>query len=347
METKMRAATYWGGFLLLLALAFSSCKKDPPEEPGLDYGTGIFVVNEGNFTWGNASLSFIDANGTVNEKVFEGETGRPLGDVAQSMVEFEGAYFLVVNNSGKIEKVDRNLQESCAITGLTSPRHMAFISSNKAYVTDLYANAISIVDPSDCSVSGQIPIGSWTEDILLVNGEVFVCEMGADRLLVVDPSVDRVVDSIVVGREPNSLALDANGKLWVLCSGGIDEALPRLLRIDPGTRSVELDLSFPSLAESPARLVPDPTGTQLYFLNGDVFTLSISASQLPETPFIPANDHLFYGLSIHPESGDIYVTDAIDYVQRGQLLQYSASDGRALGNWATGIIPSQAFFIGQ
>jgi len=46
--------------LLLLLLLTSSCTDLFPEKIDYDEGAGVFICNEGNMTFGNASLSFFD-----------------------------------------------------------------------------------------------------------------------------------------------------------------------------------------------------------------------------------------------------------------------------------------------
>src|SRR5690606_6997354 len=91
-------------FLLFIFLTFLSCKDEEiiPPIPELSE-EGIFVLNEGNFTFGNGSLSYLDLNTEeIYNQIFFDVNGFPLGDVPQSMLEVGDVMYIVVNNSGKI-----------------------------------------------------------------------------------------------------------------------------------------------------------------------------------------------------------------------------------------------------
>jgi hypothetical protein len=63
---------------------------------------GAFIINEGNFRWGNGSLSFYSYDSSrIYNSVFESVNNRPLGDVPFSLAESENSLFIVVNNSAK------------------------------------------------------------------------------------------------------------------------------------------------------------------------------------------------------------------------------------------------------
>ena len=50
--------------------------------------------------------------------------GTPLGDVVQSITQFNNNAYVVVNNSNKIEVIDiTNFSSIATITGFTSPRY--------------------------------------------------------------------------------------------------------------------------------------------------------------------------------------------------------------------------------
>ena len=107
-----------------------------------DYGTteelsapssGLFITNEGNFQYGNATLSFYDpATRQVENEVFRRANGFRLGDVAQSMTLRNGIGWIVVNNSHVIFAIDTGtFREVGRITNLTSPRYIHFLSDER------------------------------------------------------------------------------------------------------------------------------------------------------------------------------------------------------------------------
>ena len=117
---------------LILLLLISSCDK--PKSLGKEdhfLSEGILISNEGNFQWGNASVSFYDEEkDTLLQDVFQSVNQRPLGDVLQSIYLDDKYAYLVVNNSGKIEVVEKHsfdLQHT--ISGFMSPRYFADLVS--------------------------------------------------------------------------------------------------------------------------------------------------------------------------------------------------------------------------
>jgi hypothetical protein len=329
---------------------FTSCKKDQPIPPSTNGtavtpGLGAFVVDEGNYLGGNAKISFFNfSDATAVEDLFQPTNTRPLGDVGQSMTLINGKEYVVVNNSGKIEVVNpSNCFSTNTITGFTSPRFILPLSPSKAYVSDLFANAISIVNLSSNTKTGSIPFPGESEAMVLANGEVFVSSTDHDKVFVMNPNTDVVTDSIQVAKGGNSMQMDNNGKLWVLCYGDYFTSAPGgLYRINTSTHLVEQSFPFTTL-QSPTRLCANTAGDTLYYLDNGVMRITSTAVVLPGAAFIPQTTHSFYGLAIRPGNGEVFVTDAVDYSQRGHLLQYSAS-GTLMNDAIVGVIPGGIYF---
>ncbi|MFT6716195.1 MAG: hypothetical protein ACJA0Q_000827, partial [Saprospiraceae bacterium] len=71
------------------------------------------------------------------------------------------------------------------------------------------------------------------------------------------------------------------------------------------------------------QLAINGTRDTLYFLNDGVFQFPISDSSIPTNPIIESESRNFYGLGVDPVSGEVYVSDAIDYIQKSKVFVYS------------------------
>ncbi len=101
-------------------------------EPIYDDSLGLFITCEGNFMYGNASLSYYNIEERkVENRVFRRANGADLGDVAQSMTIHDGRGYVVVNNSGIVFIIDPDtFVITGTIEGLTSPRYIHFVDDH-------------------------------------------------------------------------------------------------------------------------------------------------------------------------------------------------------------------------
>jgi hypothetical protein len=318
---------------LLFGAVFFSCVKDKPEpQPFVlkdpEPSERVFVINEGNFTSGNASISLYNRkNNEVQEDQFKAVNNMALGDVAQSMVLINEKYYVVVNNSGKVVVCDKSFKMSSNITGFVSPRYMLQVSASKAYVSDYKSGAVSVVNLSNNALSHHIALPGWSEEMLLLHNKVYVCNVNREYLYVIDPNEDKVEDSIWVGKNASGIQVDKYAKLWVLSSGDHSSSPARLSLINTSTQEVEKSWVF-AATRQPFKLAMNGRKDSLYFIDKDVFVMPVNASGLPDVPLISSGQSHFYGIGIHPITSEIYVSDAIDYVQRSHITVYSASGSK-------------------
>src|SRR6056297_2942605 len=151
--------------LLFLVVA---CADEPVETVFFDLDTenGVYVSCEGNFMYGNGSLSFYNTETKkVTNQLFYARNNAPLGDVVQSLSMFQDLLFVVVNNSGKIYIADAETAEyRGSVTGLTSPRYIHFLSEEKAYISDLYSAEMTIIHPATFEITGKIDLEGHTSE---------------------------------------------------------------------------------------------------------------------------------------------------------------------------------------
>ena len=354
----------WFAILACAALGGACMDYGPYEVEDFGItGSGLFITNEGNFMYGNASLSYYDPEKKqVENEIFFRANGFKLGDVAQSMVIRDGIGWIVVNNSGVIYAIDiYTFKEVGRIEGFTSPRYIHFLSDTKAYVTDLFSPYITIFDPRTCKITGAIHTGqapstgsyNSTEQMAQYDKWVFVnCWSYSNKILVIDSDQDKVVHEIELRSiQPNSLVVDRNGKLWALTDGGYagseyGQTEPCLYRIDAATWRVEQEFVFEK-EEYPSELCINGAGDVLYFINDGICKMSVTAAHAPVRPLIPnERRHQIYGLAVDPTSGEIYVGDAIDFEQPGVVYRYrdTGQSAELVDSFGVGMLPSAFAF---
>ncbi len=339
--------------LLLLMMGATACMK-------WDYGSqeefnlpqhGLFITNEGNFQYGNASLSFYNPTTKVVEnELFYRANAMKLGDVAQSMTIRDGIGWIVVNNSHVIFAIDIETgREIGRITNLTSPRYIHFLSDTKAYVTQIWDNRIFIVNPSTFEITGYIQCPNMTmeqgstEQMVQLGKYVYVnCWSYQNRILKIDTQTDSVVDELIVGIQPTSLVMDRYNKIWSVTDGGYEGSpygydAPSLYKIDAEAFTIEKEFRF-NWGDAPSEVQLNGTKDKLYWINDDIWEMDVTAERVPAEPFLDSRGTIYYGLTIDPLNGDVYVADAIDYQQQGMILRYSSS-GEELDKFYVGIIP--------
>ncbi len=322
---------------------------------------GVFITNEGNFTYGGATLSFYNPDTKhLENELFYRANAMKLGDVAQSMVVRNGIGWVVVNNSHVVFAIDtETFREVGRITDLPSPRYIVFASDEKAYISQIDSDRIIVVNPKTFEITGEIvcPMtteyrtGSTEQMVLLGDYLYVVCWSYQKRILKIDTRTDEVVDYADIGLQPKSIVTDKNGKLWVVSDGGYEGNVlgyepAKLYRINPETLEVErlFELGLNSSGDATrtaSRLKINDKGDMLYWIDGGVWRMSIDDDKLPTEPFIkPVEGNvrcLYYALGVAPDTEEIYVGDALDYQQRSIIYRYSR-DGELLDKFTTGVI---------
>lgn len=335
-------------YLSILTLMVSCVKPDEQGHLDLVSANGLFVLNEGNFGWGNGSLSYFSYDSSkIYNNFFRSVNNRPLGDVPYSMLIHGDNIYIVVNNSEKIEVIDRrNLKSVATITGLISPRNIVTAGLNKAYVTSMYSDSVRIIDLKQNTVSGYINIHQTSESAAVIGEKAFIANwLGGNEIFVIDTETDVLIDSVEVGKEPESMVIDINGIIWVLCNGGWKrDTYAELIGINPQSLAISKRFVFPTLQSSPLNLQADGDGDTLFYIDNGIRRMSIFSPELPAYPLIDDDENLFYKLGINPSNGDILATDAVDYQQNGILLIYNRS-GVLKNSCTTGIIPGSISFM--
>lgn len=342
--------------ILAIGLVISSCENDDnsPVLPSGDYADGILISNEGPFSNGTGTVSFISTDfETVENAIYNKVNTEDLGNIVQSIGFTDSKAYVVANNSNTIAVVDRFTFEKEAVisTGLNNPRY--FISVNgKGYVTNWGDTAdetddyVAIINLTTNSIEGTIPVEFGPEEITNRANTIYVAHQGGfgqnNKISVIDSGTDEVSTIISVGDVPKAIQLDASNNLWVLSAGKPsytgEETAGSLSRINTTTNEVEATLDF-TTTEHPNHLGYD--GTNLFYtLDGAAYSIATSATELP-------TEKHFDGIGTYAmtvRDGRLYTTDAKDFASNGSISIYDLNTKAEIKTIEVGIIPGGIYF---
>lgn len=344
----MKIAKIKYGIFFSMLIGLMACQKDEigpqfTNENATALGIqNVFVLNEGNFNWGNASLSVYNPDTkTVSNRFFQATNDYALGDVAQSMAirPNENRAYIVVNNSSKIEvvKLDDFTSEG-VITGFNSPRYMTFSDENTAYVSDLYDNNLYKLNTETMEISKRIPAEGWTEDLWFYNDNLYVLNRAKSELWLLNTKSDSWEHKFNLGEGLVDMAVDDNNDIYLLLDP--EEGTSSLLKFNTNRKTVEARYTFPNnIRPQHIRVYRN----KLYYMANDVYSVATDRIELPGERIIEAGDRLFYNMEINPENGMLYISDAVDYVQNGWVYVYDES-GSEKDRFQVNSIPGAIYF---
>lgn len=327
--------------IVVVALVFSGC-KDEEQPPELNIvGGEILIANEGNFGWGEGTLSLYNSEEkSIQNEVYKNKNAEPIGNVFQSIAFENGKYFFVANNSGKVVIADTSFTKEGEIAGFTSPRYCHRVSDDKMYVTDLYANAISVIDMKALQVVNSIPTNGWSEKGIVLDGLFWFTAPETDFIYGVDIATDEVIDSVDVGAVPESIGMDNDRNIWVLCKGDEDRnksaVLVTISDVENKTlTSIDID-------GVPISLTYDAANNRFLYINEGIWEVDATSNRIP-TKWIEGGDKVYYKIGVNSTNGEIYLSDIVDYVSKSKIERYSTS-GELLDEFYAGIIAGDFFF---
>lgn len=370
--------------LALVALALSCRKAEPPVTPS--YGEqvapptspesieGFFLINEGNMGSNKCSLDHFDArSGTYLRNIYperNPEIVKELGDVGNDLKIHQDRLYAVINCSNLVEVMD--VRQAKHIGSITVPncRYIQF-HDGKGYVSS-YAGPVQI-DPSarpgkivefdlqTLTMTREVTVGYQPEEMVIIGSELWVANSGGYRfpnydrtISIVDIASFTVKRTIDVAINLHRLRMADNGKVYVSSRGDYNNEGSDIFVIDPSTYKV-----IDTLGIAASEICID--GNILYAISSqwsnaaqdNTITYAkydIDADKLLSKSFITdgteSQIRLPYGISVNPETKELYLCDATNYVTPGYLYCYSP-EGVLKWKVRTGDIPSRIAFSSE
>ena len=347
---------------------------DPDARPA-----GMYLLNEANMGSNKSSIDYVDFRNAYYVRNIYAERNpevvKELGDVGNDIQIYGNKLYAVINCSHKVEVMDVRTCKRIGQVDIPNCRYIRF-AKGKAYVS-AYVGPVAIdpnaqlgavyeVDTASLAVTRKVTVGYQPDELEVLGEYLYVANSGGYRAPDYDSTVSVVeiygmkqIQKIPVGINLHRIRKDRYGKLWVTSRGDYNTIPSRLYVLDRKDKNSK---------EMVVKDTLDIPCSEMYIQGDSLYFYSVEWNKQTERNTVTygiidvrtgqlVTDHFItdgteqdivipYGICVHPTTGDIYVTDAKNYVSSGVLHCYDRH-GKKKWSVRTGDIPAHMAFYDQ
>lgn len=360
---------------------FSSCRKDQrflPEETEQLFTAnpnaspkGLYLLNEGNMNANKASLDYVDfLKGEYRRNIYDAinpEITKGLGDVGNDIAVYGSKLYVVINVSNKVEVLNAKTGKRIKQINIINCRYITFNNGN-AYVSAYLAKVgdataangiVAEIDTATLSIKRTVNVGRQPEELTVVGEKLYVANSGGyspsdyERTIsVIDINSFIEVKRIDVAVNLHRLKADAYGDLYVTSRGDHYNTPSRLYVIDTKTdlikKTFNIAASELTISGNLAYIYSSEWNYQTGSNTVNYSLLDVKNEELLPHSFIADGTDkkikISYGIAVNPQTQEVYVTDARDYVTPGMLYCFDKA-GKLKWSVSTGDIPAHFAFV--
>ena len=344
---------------------------DPDARPA-----GMHLLNEANMGSNKSSIDYVDFRNAYYVRNIYAERNpevvKELGDVGNDIQIYGNKLYAVINCSHKVEVMDVRTCKRIGQVDIPNCRYIRF-AKGKAYVS-AYVGPVAIdpnaqlgavyeVDTASLAVTRKVTVGYQPDELEVLGEYLYVANSGGYRAPDYDSTVSVVeiygmkqIQKIPVGINLHRIRKDRYGKLWVTSRGDYNTIPSRLYVLDRKDKNSK---------EMVVKDTLDIPCSEMYIQGDSLYFYSVEWNKQTERNTVTyaiiyvrtgqlVTDHFItdgteqdivipYGICVHPTTGDIYVTDAKNYVSSGVLHCYDRH-GKKKWSVRTGDIPAHMAF---
>lgn len=335
---------------------------------------GFFLVNEGNMGSNKCTIDHFDARtGGYRRNIYperNPDVVKELGDVGNDIAIYGKRLYVVVNCSNFVEVMDVYTAEHIGSISIPNCRYIVF-NGDRAYVNS-YAGPVQIdpearpgkiveIDLASLSITREVVVGYQPEEMVITGGRLYVANSGGYRypnydrtISVVDLASFEVVNTIDVAINLHRMELDRFGRIYVSSRGDYYGTGSDIYVVDVATESVigKLGIAASEMCIDDDKLYIISTEWS-YTSNRNEVSYAVydtAEERILSRNFISDGSEkeitLPYGLAVNPETKEIYICDATNYVTPGYLYCYTP-DGQLKWRVRTGDIPAHIAFSSE
>ncbi|MCR9154046.1 MAG: hypothetical protein NXI09_08055 [Bacteroidetes bacterium] len=321
---------------LIGIFVISACGDDDDSGSGdlIPTTPKAYIGIEGTSPNGISSLAeYNTTNQSIENNVFRKANINPMGSQLSDIMydADQNQFVLLVPGSNKIIYIDANsLVIKRQIKDLMQVRKVAKVSDFLYYVSSPELGGIYVINAIKGNIRSEIEIDGITNptEIKVWEDMAFICNTGSpitrdSTVTIMRTTEDTIISHLMVGHSPNSMVIDEENQLWIMCSGEFNATSPLTsgvgslwtYNLDSLKMAVDSGLAimpdtvryFQDNQLRPGHLTYDESGKNLYYITGaptgSISSFNKAQRRVSETPLISGN---FYGLNFDDRNLELY-----------------------------------------
>jgi len=344
---------------------------------------GMYLLNEGNMGSNKCTMDYLDFTTSVYMRNIYPERNptvvKELGDVGNDIQIYGNKIYVVVNCSHKVEVLDAHTGIRIKQLDIPNCRYVRFYRGY-AYVSSFVAGilidpnaplgAVFKIDTTRLEITDKVTVGYQPEEMEVLGEYLYVANSGGYRVPYYDNTISVIeferfkqVKKITVGLNLHRIRADKYGRLWVSSRGNYNDIYSPYGSAPSNLFVLEKKAGYNDMIVTDTINIPCSNmaiyGDSLYLYSheydnqgGDTplnySIVNVRTKEVVSKNFITDGTEgeikMPYGINVHPETGDIYITDAKNYVSTGTLSCYDRT-GKRKWRVSTGDIPAHMVFL--
>jgi YVTN family beta-propeller protein len=207
-------------------------------------GPTAYVINTTDETLDKINLT----SGDVTKNILT--LGSDIDCYPNQIVVRDTLAYVIASGTDEIQVINLNSESTAGWINFdpySNPYWMAFWNDQYLYVTQMLDNSLAKIDVTTRQIVKTVIVGQSPEGILMYGGRAYIAitaydfstwSWGQGKVAVYDPEIDTVVAEILVGKNPQFLDFDNQGRIHVACTGDYWTITGMSYIIDPITNSV-------------------------------------------------------------------------------------------------------------
>lgn len=361
--------------MLALGVSMTSCRGNDDD---LDDGgskvtlpqTRAYILNEGSKGANNAGLAFYAPNKDADfiSDIYQTQNNAKLGDLGQSMIEYEDEIYIAVSGSNYLAKLNAagvELKRVSFVRDNDLSAGIRYIDAEDGYIyASFYGGAVAKINAKTLEVVDKLTgLGDNLEGVAICNDMLYVSN--SYKLLpdgtykynaevkVIDLRTFKLKETLTVGVNPNAL-IEEDDKVFLISNDYSSAEGYVLQMIDPANNNKVTKIgnaTYMAADDDILYLVNSMTdwNTDPYTTVNTFFTYNIKTGQMNNASFLkdaPAEltSSTLYMLEVNDNNGDIYISTS-EFTTNGTIYRFK-KDGTFIEKFdAGGINPNSAIFF--